>query len=173
MSGSLLSDQSLFSSPMNTSCRRESHYKYDRWTIIFFIIGLINILSAIWMLIAPKHWYYNLPAYVPESGPLNIHFIRDIGCIFLLLGCGLWIGGFFLIEFRLPLFTMNTSFYILHMFVHIHEIVSGRLRLGIFWTDLPGVYFPAILTFALNIILIRKYMVLSKSKTRQPIRTEN
>ncbi|CAF3697370.1 unnamed protein product [Rotaria sp. Silwood1] len=163
-----LSDQSLFRpSSSKKAISTKSSNSYDRWTVICFVIGLINILSALWMLIAPVHWYYNLPAGVPESGPLNVHFIRDIGCIFLLLGCGLLVGGFFLIEFRLPLFTMNTAFYMLHMFVHIHEIVSGRLRMGIFWIDLPGVYFPAVLTFSLNIILIRKYMASSRSKMLQ------
>ena len=168
-----LSDQSLFSSSStNRTVYAKSSYVYDRWTLICFVIGLINILNAVWMLIAPEHWYYNLPAGVPESGPLNVHFIRDIGCIFLILGCGLLVGGSFLIEFRLPLFTMNTLFYMLHMFVHIHEIVSGRLRMGIFWIDLPGIYLPAMLTFGLNIILIRKYMPSSRSKLQQ-IRTKN
>ena len=168
-----LSDQSLFSSSStNRTVYAKSSYVYDRWTLICFVIGLLNILNAVWMLITPEHWYYNLPAGVPESGPLNVHFIRDIGCIFLILGCGLLVGGSFLIEFRLPLFTMNTLFYMLHMFVHIHEIVSGRLRMGIFWIDLPGIYLPAMLTFGLNIILIRKYMPSSRSKLQQ-IRAKN
>ncbi|UJR11089.1 hypothetical protein I4U23_015271 [Adineta vaga] len=166
MSRRSLNDHTLYTlttTSSDTPFHRKLMKKYDRWTVICFIIGLINIFSASWMLIAPSHWYYNLPVGIPESGPLNIHFIRDIGCMFLLLGCGLWIGGFLLIEFRLPLFTMNTSFYILHMLVHIHEIVSGRMRMGIFWTDLPGVYVPAVVTFILNIILIRK----NKSSTIQ------
>jgi hypothetical protein len=163
-----LSDQALYSSaPIKTTVYEKPSYSYDRWTVIFLVIGLIDIFSAAWMLIAPAHWYYNLPGGVPQTGPLNIHFIRDIGCIFLLLGCGLLVGSFFLIEFRLPLFTMNTVFYILHMFVHIHEIVSGRLRMGIFWTDLPGIYVPALLTLGLNIVFIRKYVASSTSKSHQ------
>ena len=55
-------------------------------------------------------------------------------------------AGFYL-SYRLPLFTMNTAFYILHMFVHVHEVVSGRVRLSMFWVDLPGVYIPTIITF--------------------------
>lgn len=160
-----LSDQSLYSAASaRTSVSRTLSTSYDRWTLVFFVIGLVNILSASWMLIGPEHWYYNLPAGVPESGPLNVHFIRDIGCIFLLLGGGLLVTAFIFIEFRLPLFSMNTLFYTLHMFVHIHEIVSGRLRMGIFWADLPGIYFPALITFILNIVLIRKYRMASTPK---------
>lgn len=165
MNNNSLSDQPLnSSSTVKKNVYMKLSYSYDRWTIIFGIFGLINILSALWMLIAPRNWFYKLPLGVSESGPFNIHFVRDVGCIFLLLGCGLIVGGFFLIEYRLPLFTMNTFFYILHMFVHIHEILSGRLRMGIFWLDLPGIYIPAIVTFVLNIILIRKYVAPSTPK---------
>ncbi|CAF0872548.1 unnamed protein product [Rotaria sordida] len=129
---------------------------YDRWTIICLIIASINILNGLWMIVAPEHWYYNLPAGVPEFGPVNVHFIRDIGCIFFLLGIGLIFAAFYL-SYRLPLFTMNTGFYILHMLVHVHEVVSGRIRLSMFWVDLPGVYIPAIISFILNIFIIKQF----------------
>ncbi|CAF3503246.1 unnamed protein product [Adineta steineri] len=128
---------------------------YDRWTIICIIIASIGILHGFWMLIAPEHWYHNLPAGVPEFGPFNVHFVRDLGCISFLLGAGTLIAGFYPI-YRLPLFTMNTAFYILHMLVHVHEVVSGRVRLSMFWVDLPGVYVPAVVFFILNIFLIKQ-----------------
>ncbi|CAF0984610.1 unnamed protein product [Rotaria sordida] len=129
---------------------------YDRWTIICLVIASINILNGLWMIVAPEHWYYNLPAGVPEFGPVNVHFIRDIGCIFFLLGIGLIFAAFYL-SYRLPLFTMNTGFYLLHMLVHVHEVVSGRIRLSMFWVDLPGVYIPAIISFILNIFIIKQF----------------
>jgi hypothetical protein len=128
---------------------------YDRWTIICLIFASTNILNALWMILAPKHWYHNLPAGVPEYGPLNYHFIRDLGCTFLLLGIGLIFAGFYL-SCRLPLFTMNTTFYLLHMFVHVHEVVSGRVRLSMFWMDLPLVYVPAAIVFTLNVFMIKQ-----------------
>lgn len=127
----------------------------DRWTIICMIISLINLVNGLWMLIAPKHWYYNLPFNVPEFGPLNYHFIRDLGAVFFLLGIALIHAGYFPI-YRIPLFTVNTAFYVAHMCVHIFEVVSGRVRLSMFWIDLPGVYIPAIIYLILNIILIRQ-----------------
>jgi hypothetical protein len=128
----------------------------DRWTIVCIIIASINILNGLWMIITPAHWYYNLPANVPVFGPLNYHFIRDLGSVFFLLGIGLLFAGFYL-SYRLPLFTMNTAFYFLHMLVHIHEVVSGRVRLSMFWVDLPLVYIPAIISLVLNIILIKQF----------------
>lgn len=129
---------------------------HDRWTIICVIIASINILNGLWMIVAPEHWYYNLPAGVPEFGPLNVHFIRDIGCIFFLLGIGLIVAGFYP-SYRLSLFTMNTMFYLAHMLVHVHEVVSGRVRLSMFWVDLPGVYIPALISLTLNIFMIKQY----------------
>ena len=153
-----LSAEALNSS--NPSVRKSDHSSskskvYDRWTIICLFFALVNILNALWMILAPKHWYYNLPAGVPEYGPLNYHFIRDLGCTFLFLGIGLIYAGLY-VSYRLPLFTMNTAFYLLHMCVHIHEVVSGRVRLSMFWMDLPLVYVPAAIVFTLNIFLIKQ-----------------
>ncbi|CAF0831213.1 unnamed protein product [Adineta steineri] len=153
-----LSAESLHSSRISGQAYKplSSNSKvYDRWTIICIIIASIGILNGFWMLIAPEHWYHNLPAGVPEYGPFNVHFVRDIGCIFFLVGAGTLIAGFYPI-YRLPLFTMNTAFYILHMLVHVHEVVSGRIRLSMFWVDLPGVYIPAVVFFILNIFLIKQ-----------------
>ncbi|CAF1065451.1 unnamed protein product [Didymodactylos carnosus] len=136
-----LSDQSLTAShdkikdnTMKSPCVIQSRNS-DRLKIVCLIFSMGNIINGLWMLIEPSHWYYNLPG-VPESGPLNVHFVRDVGCIFFISGVGLLIAAFS-IEYRLPLFTINTSFYMMHMFVYIHEVISGRLRPGIFWTDLP------------------------------------
>ncbi len=43
------------------------------------------------MLADPAGWFVGLPAAVPDSGPLNEHFVRDIGATFTMLGVGmLW-----------------------------------------------------------------------------------
>lgn len=158
------STESLTSPEFNVRPAREATSTYtrsllsrrivDRWTIACLIIASVNILNGLWMIITPENWYHNLPAGVPEYGPLNVHFIRDLGCVFTLLGIGLISAGFDL-SLRLPLFTMNTLFYLAHMLVHVHEVISGRVRMGMFWVDLPGVYFPAIIALILNIFLIR------------------
>lgn len=136
---------------------------FDRWTVICLVPATLNILNGLWMLIGPAHWYYNLPAGVPEYGPLNYHFVRDIGCTFFALGIGLIFAAFYR-TCRLPLFTMNTAFNLLHMLVHVHEMVSGRIRLGMFWMDLPAVYIPTVLLFIFNLFLIK---TLRKEGTQQ------
>lgn len=152
------SAESLNSSPttVRTSNNPRSESKvFDRWTIICLFFATVNILNGLWMIFAPKHWYYNLPAGVPMFGPLNYHFIRDLGCVFFLLGVGVVFAAFYL-SYRLPLFTMNTAFLFCHMLVHIYEVVSGRVPLSMFWVDLPLVYVPSIISLVLNFLLIKQ-----------------
>ncbi len=50
----------------------------DFWTLVLSLFGLGNLANGAWMLLDPPHWYATLPAGVPDFGPLNEHFIRDI-----------------------------------------------------------------------------------------------
>src|SRR5260370_1016844 len=49
--------------------------------ILAFVLGLFFAADALWMLTGPMNWYYR--AGVSFTGPANIHFIRDLGCAFL------------------------------------------------------------------------------------------
>ena len=61
----------------------------DPWFWALGLFGLANLANSAWMLVAPAHWYANLPAAVPDTGPLNLHFVRDIGSTFAVLGAAL------------------------------------------------------------------------------------
>ena len=50
-------------------------------TMILFFSGAGLILNSLFMLISPATWYHKLPGAVPDFGPYNEHFIRDIGCV--------------------------------------------------------------------------------------------
>ena len=56
------------------------------------LLGLIHGASGLWMLAAPAAWYAAVPG-VPASGPMNPHFIADIGLAFLASGAGLMLGA--------------------------------------------------------------------------------
>ena len=53
---------------------------------ILMLLGIALIVNAFWMLAGPMHWYEEVPAGVPDTGPFNPHFVRDIGCAFLAAG---------------------------------------------------------------------------------------
>ena len=58
-------------------------------------LGLALAANGLLMLLDPAGWYALAPG-VPETGPLNLHFVRDIGCAYILAGlalAGLWRAG--------------------------------------------------------------------------------
>src|SRR5213593_2154411 len=54
--------------------------------LLFWVLGLLNVANGLWMLATPARWYHDLPAGVPDTGPLNLHFVRDIGSAFTTIG---------------------------------------------------------------------------------------
>lgn len=109
---------------------------------VIALIGVVTLANAAWMLIAPLHWYHNLPAGVPDYGPFNPHFVRDIGCTFLALGAAL-IWASVRAEHAFPLVSIAALFATLHAAVHVFDTACGAVG-GHHWLlDLPLVYLPA------------------------------
>lgn len=58
------------------------------------VLGGLALLfggSGLWMLAAPGSWYAATPG-VEHTGPLNVHFIRDIGGIYLAMAAAQWLA---------------------------------------------------------------------------------
>ncbi len=109
----------------------------------FWLFGAMNVANGLWMLLAPASWYHGLPAEVPDTGPLNPHFVRDIGAAFLTLGVALWAAA--PAARRHPGVLRATAlFYGLHALVHVADLLAGRLAADHWLVDLPGVFVPAI-----------------------------
>lgn len=54
-------------------------------------VGLIYLVNGAWMIAAPNGWYWAI-AGVAATGPMNPHFMADIGLAFLASGVGLLMG---------------------------------------------------------------------------------
>ena len=108
------------------------------------VLAVISLGNAAWMLAGPMHWYEELPAGVPDTGPFNAHFVRDIGCAFLAIGVALaWAA--WRPQWRIPLVTVAALFYIAHGLLHVHDTLRGLLDTHHWALDFPGVYLPAVL----------------------------
>jgi predicted anti-sigma-YlaC factor YlaD len=122
-----------------------------RWSApVFWLLGLANLANGLWMLFAPAHWFLNLPAGVPDTGPFNQHFVRDVGAAFATLGVA------FLAAARDPraqrgVLLAGALFYALHAFVHVADLITGRLHATHWGMDLPGVFLPAVLLMILAV----------------------
>lgn len=111
--------------------------------IFFWVFGILSSANGLWMLIAPRAWYFGLPGSVPDTGPLNLHFVRDIGAAFLTLGLAFCFAAPRASRSR-HVVLIGATFYGLHALVHVLDLASGRLDSHHWLLDLPGVFLPAI-----------------------------
>jgi hypothetical protein len=102
-----------------------------------WFLGVLCAANGVLMLLAPAPWYAIAPG-VPATGPLNQHFVRDIGAAYLVAGGGLvW----FALDARArPAAWASAAFLALHALVHVADAIAGREALDHVALDLPTVY---------------------------------
>ena len=123
------------------------------WLLLVF--GLISLGNAVWMLVAPLHWYQELPAEVPDFGPFNPHFVRDIGCAFATIGFAfLWAA--LAPARRYALAVVGAFFYVAHALVHVFDTLREAVEPEHVLIDFPGVYLPAIVLIGAVVALRRR-----------------
>jgi len=121
-----------------------SDSKLDANGWILMVLGIGMVANALWMLAGPMHWYTELPAAVPDTGPFNPHFVRDIGCAFLAAGFALvWAARSE--RARFPLAATALVFLGAHALLHIYDTAVGNLPSDHWWLDFAGVYLPALI----------------------------
>ncbi|OBK47620.1 hypothetical protein [Mycobacterium sp. 1081908.1] len=53
------------------------------------LLGAGGAVTGAWAYAAPRHWYDNFPGFgmtwLPQLGPFNEHFVKDVGAMFLAL----------------------------------------------------------------------------------------
>ncbi len=121
--------------------------RIDPWRLAIGVIALGGTANALWMLAEPGHWYAHLPAGVPDTGPLNAHFVRDIGCAFLTASFAL-LWALRRPQVQGPLVTVAAFFYVTHAMLHVYDTARGFIDHHHWLLDLPGVYLPAVLLAA-------------------------
>jgi uncharacterized protein YjeT (DUF2065 family) len=106
-------------------------------------LGILLGSNGIWMLVAPGHWYLHIPGVV-ATGPANLHFIRDIGCVYVVVGaCLVWLAAD--PKRSWPAAFACGVFLALHALVHVLDTAAGREHPHALIQDFPGVVLPAIL----------------------------
>src|SRR5262249_62175921 len=91
--------------------------------IVAWIVGLSLIANGLTMLAVPEAWYALVPG-VPQTGPFNPHFVRDIGAAYLVAGGTLvW----FAIDRAARLAALAaTAFLAIHAVIHLWDAAAGR-----------------------------------------------
>jgi hypothetical protein len=118
------------------------------------LLGLVLVANGLSMVVDPAGWYAQVPG-VPETGPLNPHFVRDIGCAYAVSGAAL-IGYAF--EERLRAAALaGASFLTLHALVHVADAVASREHTDHALAELVTIFAPA---------AIALWLVLTSDKRR-------
>lgn len=112
-------------------------------SIARLLLGLILSANGIAMLAAPETWYWTVPG-ASASGPLNPHFVRDIGCAYLVSGIALmWLAH---AASAWPAALAGCAFLLLHAGVHLGEAVAGVAEPHHLLRDFPGVFLVPLLS---------------------------
>ena len=120
----------------------------DSWRVLLWVLAGINLANGVWMLVGPEGWYYGVPAAVPDSGPLNLHFVRDIGATYVMMGAALFWAAERPAD-RIPMVTIVLLFHVLHGAGHVLDTLAGRLPSSHWLIDFPGVYLPMLVLVAM------------------------
>ena len=96
------------------------------WKWVHAFLGVNWIVNGVWMTWFPAHWFAHMPQ-APQTGPLNEHFIRDYGTVFILIGAAM------LITLARGTFTRAKhawvlAFFVAHASLHVWDMVAGRLE---------------------------------------------
>ena len=128
-----------------------------RRDVLFWLLALMAVTSAAnagWMLADPAHWYSDLPAAVPDTGPYNEHFVRDIGVAFATMALAFgWAA--FVPRWRPPLLAVGAFFVAGHALLHVFDTLRGALDGDHWLLDLPGVYLPALVLVPVALRVLR------------------
>jgi hypothetical protein len=111
-------------------------------TSLAIVLGLALVGNGVLMLGDPAAWYGLVPG-VPDTGPLNAHFVRDIGCAYLVTGSALAALAFD-VQMR-PAALAGAAFLSLHALVHLGEAIGGHGRSDHLLGALAPVLAPAAL----------------------------
>ena len=116
-------------------------------TAVLVLVGLGSGANALWMLMAPEIWFDHLPAALPEFGPYNVHFVRDVGVAYLAVSIGLFWGACNDAA-RGPMTVLASVFFAGHALVHVFDTASGHVGDHHWLLDLPTTYLPVALLIA-------------------------
>ncbi|UTV29534.1 hypothetical protein [Photobacterium atrarenae] len=110
---------------------------------IALLLGLAALGNGVFMMIDPETWYWLVPG-VPDRGPFNQHFLRDIGMIYMLIGVA-FIWGAMYTQHRRVLWVMPTAWLASHAIFHFWEVWVGICGPEFLVIDFGGVTLPALL----------------------------
>jgi uncharacterized protein YjeT (DUF2065 family) len=114
--------------------------------ILAFALAALMAANGVFMFVDPPAWYEAVPG-VPATGPLNLHFVRDIGIAYFTAGAALaWsvTGAGWRASALAALFIGG------HALLHAGETLLGHHH-DVILNELIAVHLPAVLAVLISI----------------------
>ena len=127
---------------------------YKALVAIVLVLGAILLVNGVVMLVVPENWYWTVPG-VPDRGPFNQHFVRDIGFIYVLAG-SCFLFGLRDLQHRIVWWFIPTVWLTCHSMFHIWEVAVGICGPEALLVDFMGVTLPSLLGLALCVYAYRQ-----------------
>ncbi len=119
--------------------------------ILAIILGALMAANGVFMFVDPPSWYAAVPG-VPDTGPLNLHFVRDIGIAFLVSGTAIIWGQF---GGGWQATALGAAFLALHSLLHIGETIMGHHH-DVLLNEILAVHVPSWLAVVIAYLQSRK-----------------
>jgi hypothetical protein len=119
--------------------------------ILAIILGALMAANGVYMFVDPAAWYAAVPG-VPDTGPFNPHFVRDIGIAYGVAGTAI-IWGQFGGGWRTT--ALGAAFLALHSLLHVGETIMGHHH-DVLLNEVLAVHVPAWLAVAIAFLQRRQ-----------------
>ena len=130
------------------------------------LLGGSLLAAAMWMLVAPSHWFHTFPGVV-ASGPFNGHLVRDLAVAFWLVGIAFsW--GAWRPEAAVSGVLAGSAFLIGHAGIHAAEAFTAHSGHGFRAVDVLTVYVPAGLSATCSLLWWRHCPALQRRQLQTP-----
>jgi hypothetical protein len=128
--------------------------------LIYILASIASLVNGAWMLLFPLSWYTEFPAGVSHTGPFNPHFVRDLGVVYLVVAL-VFAWSARNVARSLPAHLALTVFFVGHAWIHLADILAGRLPHSHWLIDLPGVFVPALIMLITAMPSVRRRLLTS------------
>lgn len=109
-------------------------------TILLYVLGAYHFATGIIAYFMTSFFYEQFTAH---TGPLNEHFLSDVGAAYLTAGTALLLAAY-IEKWRVPFAVSAVLFLGLHSLIHIAEMVTGQLGSIQIASDLVTVILPTV-----------------------------
>lgn len=126
-------------------------------TVVTILVAALFGFNGAYMLSNPESWYWAIDG-VPDTGPFNPHFVRDIGFMYVVTGAAM-VLGWLMPDQRLGLWGTAAAWHICHACFHVWEVVVGICGPEALVRDFVGVTLPSVLALTLAVYAYRQRLL--------------